>query len=349
MKIGIVTIFAVPNYGAMFQAYALSSFLRDQGFDAEVVDYRQPALDRYFRFQLKFPPPVHHWMRLCRCRAFVSDHLTCSSQRIHSAADLGSAAHHYDALITGSDQVWFTGPVQYYDRAFFLDFAANGCRKISYAASVGGTTSFGEFEDKVRSALQDIQHLGVRDPHSASVIAPLAPRPATLTVDPVFLHDFRDLLCDQPPIEEPYLLLFGNFQGDAANLVRRVRETTGIKRVISLQYPCAAATRRIPAPHPVEWLNWFRHASFILTSYFHGTAFAVKFGRPFVSIPTPGRRLKVETLLEPLGLGDRCFMETPDSDALDEIVNSEPDWDFAQSRLTSLVDASKAFLQTALA
>lgn len=33
MKIGIITIFNVPNYGAMLQCYALSKYLRDLGHD----------------------------------------------------------------------------------------------------------------------------------------------------------------------------------------------------------------------------------------------------------------------------------------------------------------------------
>lgn len=348
MKVGIITIFAVPNYGAMLQAYALSSFLQDEGFDAEVVDYRQPALDEYFRYRLKFPPAINHWLRLRNCRAFVEQKIRRSPQVLRSPEELAARAHEYDAFITGSDQVWFTGPVQYYDNAFFLDFPANGCRRISYAASVGGTTSFGEFEGKVRTAVRKIDHLGVRDPHTESVIAPLAERKPTLTVDPTFLHDFRALLSERPPVDEPYVLLFGDFRGALENTVRQVQQLTGVKRVVSLQYPCNAATHRIAAPGPEQWLNWFRHARFVVTSYFHGTAFAVNFQRPFIAIPTPGRKLKVATLLEPLGLVDRCFMEPPAPAAVEAVVKRDIDWNSVAARLRPQVDASKEFLRTAL-
>ena len=39
MKIGIVTFFCVPNYGAMLQAYVLWHTLMERGHKVEFVDY----------------------------------------------------------------------------------------------------------------------------------------------------------------------------------------------------------------------------------------------------------------------------------------------------------------------
>ena len=39
MKIGILTYHRAHNYGAMLQAYALRTFLREQGHQVEFVDY----------------------------------------------------------------------------------------------------------------------------------------------------------------------------------------------------------------------------------------------------------------------------------------------------------------------
>ena len=39
MKIGIVTFFCVPNYGAMLQAYALWKYLEKRGHEVEFIDY----------------------------------------------------------------------------------------------------------------------------------------------------------------------------------------------------------------------------------------------------------------------------------------------------------------------
>lgn len=42
MKIGILTFHYAHNYGAMLQAYALSTWLNNNGYDAVIIDYRLP-------------------------------------------------------------------------------------------------------------------------------------------------------------------------------------------------------------------------------------------------------------------------------------------------------------------
>ena len=39
MKIGILTFHYAHNYGAMLQAYALSTWLNNNGYDAVIIDY----------------------------------------------------------------------------------------------------------------------------------------------------------------------------------------------------------------------------------------------------------------------------------------------------------------------
>ena len=39
MKIGILTYHRAHNYGAMLQAYALRTYLHNQGHDVEFIDY----------------------------------------------------------------------------------------------------------------------------------------------------------------------------------------------------------------------------------------------------------------------------------------------------------------------
>lgn len=349
MKVGILTIFAVPNYGAMLQSHGLSSYLRGEGVDAEVVNYRQPALESYFRFKWSFPPAVNHWRRLRNCGRFVENSIRIGPVAVRGFDEFQKQIPGYDAFITGSDQVWFTGAVQYYDRMFFLDFPAPGKRKISYAASAGGNESFGEFEDKVRVALTGFDHLGLRDAHTESLVRPLTDKPITRTVDPVFLHGFEELLSGRSPEEEPYVLVFGDFRGELSRVIREVRDVTGINRVITLQYPCAEATRRLSSAGPAEWLNYFKHAAFVVTSYFHGTVAAVKFHRPFVTVPTPGRRHKVATLLEPLGLRERCFTTTGELERLAEISRQSIDWVAVDGKLDPMIDSSKDFLRNSLA
>jgi polysaccharide pyruvyl transferase WcaK-like protein len=348
MKVGIITVHSVPNYGAVLQAYALATYLRSTGIDAETIDYRQPQLEAMYRMRWKFPPAINHWLRLRRNDAFVENRLTLSPGRCRSVEEFLPMIKDYDAFITGSDQVWFTGPVQFYDPLYFLDFPAPGKRKISYAASAGGTTDFGEFKPRVRAALTQYDHIGVRDSHTAQLVSLLGPRPPVQVVDPVFLCDFADLLTEPPPTTEPYLLVFGDFSGKLDPALRAIIQATGLKTVVSLQYPCPAATRRIAAPSPTQWLTCFKHAAFVVTSYFHGAAIAAKFSRPFISIPTPGRRIKVATMLDWMSLRPRCFLADPNPSDCETLACQPIDWTIPQQRIAEQTTRSQAFLATAL-
>ena len=348
MKIGIITVHSVPNYGAVLQAYALASHLRSTGRATTTIDYRQPALEKMYAMRWKLPPPINHWLRLRRNDAFVNNQIPLSKLQCRSVEEFTPDIKNYDAFITGSDQVWFTGPVQYYDPMYFLDFAAPGKRKISYAASAGGTTDFAEFAPRVKAALASYDHIGVRDSHTEQLIAPLSPRAPVQVTDPVFLCDFEPLLAKNPPISEPYLLVFGDFAGRLAPALRAIIKATGLKRIVSLQYPCPDATQRVSAPSPTSWLNHFKHASFVVTSYFHGAAIAAKFERPFIAIPTPGRRIKVATMLDWMGLSRRYYLTDPEPGECATRALEAIDWADTRKRLAAKVAHSKAFLETAL-
>jgi len=348
MRVGIITVHSVPNYGAVLQAYALATHLRSIGHDASTIDYRQPQLEKMYKMHWSVPPALKHWLRLRRNNAFVEIQLPLSPKQCRSVAEFLPEIENYDAFITGSDQVWFTGPVQYYDPMYFLDFPAPGKRKISYAASAGGTTDFGEFIPKVRDALAQFDHIGVRDSHTAELVTPLAPQAPTQVVDPVFLCDFNQLVREKAPVAEPYLLVFGDFSGPLSPILQSLIKTTGTKKVISLQYPCSDATERVASPSPTDWLNYFRHATFVVTSYFHGAAIAAKFERPFISIPTPGRRIKVATMLDWMGLSRRCFLTQPTPAECSARATEPIDWADMKQRLGTKVGQSKAFLELAL-
>ncbi len=188
----------------------------------------------------------------------------------------------------------------------------------------------------------------MRDAHTASLVAPLSPHAPVQVADPVFLCDFQPLLDDKPPVPDPYLLVFGDFSGRLAPALRSIIAATGIRHVISLQYPCPDATRRIAAPSPTTWLNHFKHASFVVTSYFHGAAIAAKFSRPFISIPTPGRRIKVATMLEWMGLSRRCFLTDPSPEDCAARAVEPIDWTAARDRIGAKAAHSKSFLENAL-
>lgn len=348
MKVGILTKHSVPNYGAMLQAYALSTYLRGAGYDTELVDYDQPATTEYYRFKWRFPPLVNHWLRLKRAQRFVHTKQVRSDRHCTSIAEFQTFSGKYTHLITGSDQVWFTGPVQYYDPLYFLDFPFKGT-KISYAPSAGGIDSFGEFSEKVRRALNDFGHISVRDANTFRLVSELTGRTPTVVSDPTILHDFKELAePDRPPLREPYLLLFGRFSDAYQKLIAAAAAARGIKQIVSLQYANAIATKRVAAPSPEDWVRYFYHSAAVVTSYFHGTVFAIKFHKPFLSIPTEGRVKKVTAMLTDTALLHRLLPGNADSASFGQAWASTIDWQEVDGKVNERVRTSTNFLKSAL-
>ena len=79
-------------------------------------------------------------------------------------------------------------------------------------------------------------------------------------------------------------------------------------------------------PNPLQWIQGFRDAKFVLTDSFHGTVFALIFNKPFLVIPNLSRGVaRFESLLKMFGLEDRIITNIVDCD-IEKILKREIDW-----------------------
>ncbi|SMF13368.1 Polysaccharide pyruvyl transferase [Alteromonadaceae bacterium Bs31] len=349
MKIGIITKHSVPNYGAMLQAYALAKAISTLGHDVELVDYDQPATTEYFKPSFTFPPRINNLLRYYRCKKFVKNHQPTSSEHCTEIPEFQKFLAKYDVLFTGSDQVWFTGPVQYYDPMYFLDFEFPNGIKASYAPSAGGLESFAEFEQKVKHALNNFDHISIRDDNTARLASELTDKPLTRVCDPTFLHDFDDLTSSTPPLNKPYFLLFGNIPNNRIATIKKHAASKNIQHIVSLQYRNDdLATDRIAAPDPITWLNYIKHADFVYTSYFHGAVFSTKFHREFIAIPTKGRIKKVSTVLQDCGLSHRRVIDETSNQEMESMTNTNIDWPETDRLKAEFIKRSVAYIETVI-
>ncbi len=313
-KIGIIThYYQSLNYGGNLQAYALTAFLRQRGYDAEQISFSMQGAVEVQRSL---------WQRIkskgfCGCfKAFLArlgldegkreekKHQVLSRRReafapfnqtviphsadIYTAETVGRCADRYDVFITGSDQVF--NPDQYI-KAFFLDFVPPYKTKLSYAASLA-KTSLSEEEKAIFSRhLADFSAVSLREESAASLLEPLLPQRPAVTLDPTLLLDRAHWasLAEQRCIEEDYLFCY--FLGDNRN-ERRLAEAfareKGLKTVTiafaSGSY-CSAdkgfGDRTLYDVSPEGFLSLIRHAAYIFTDSFHAVVFSYLFEKQF--------------------------------------------------------------------
>ena len=307
MKIGILTFHHVPNYGSVLQAYALTKYLNSlQNVNAEIIDYRPPkAVKAFLLWHLKSPIVLHNILKIYKFKKFINKRLPLSYGPVNNADKLIDFSNEYDAFIVGSDQVWTDGPPRGYDESYYLTFTPSGTA-FSFSASFGSTTNLDyNLKGRIAHHLKKFKLISVRDTNSARIVQKITGKAPIVTCDPTFLVDFEEFI-GISMCAKPYLLLFGRFWWLPKEFINEIRDRGLIVISIGNYNPRA---RGFYSADPGEWVNTVSNASAILTTYFHGTIFAIKYNKPFISLvgPRSGKTLKIKSLAKQFGLEERIF------------------------------------------
>lgn len=352
MRIGITTIHHVTNYGAVWQAYALSRYVASLGHEVEIIDFRpKVAVDFYRqRFIQKGRPNFRRAILSLVFENFISRRLPLSPALCTSARDLASAAERYDALIAGSDQIWCTGEGSFrgYEPNFFLDFCQDPkVKKISYAASAGNTKDFAEHTPAIVKSLATFSAISVRDESTAGLVQAACGVPPTLVLDPTFLHDFEEIVGDTSPSND--LVIFAENPERFARFATAIAQKHNL-RIVALGKPSRVAHTNHHIVSPVAWLRHIKSAKVVLTDFFHGTALSLQFGRPLLVSAPAIKTKKITDLLRRVGLSDLYLDETKTATVAVEEALANPDKFAAtiKDRLLPHQTTSRSFLKDAL-
>ena len=151
-KASIITMHAVCNYGSYLQTYALSAFLKKNGWESEIIDYRFPTeYHKSIAKKKESEVPTPTWLqskiaglcarivhlnpelRLRRMDEFYAKYINLT-EPFHDADSLNTIQQDSDVYITGSDQVWNPDWIGK-DYSFLLSWVKDDKHKISYASS----------------------------------------------------------------------------------------------------------------------------------------------------------------------------------------------------------------------
>lgn len=351
MKIGILTFFGAPNYGALLQAYALRQATQALGGSVEFIDYRPPYVGWQWwkNLGLRSGSFMRAVPRKLKFADFRRRHLP-STPVLRNARDLRRMAGRYDAVIAGSDQVWSGNVHGRFDPAYFLDFVQDSaCRRISYAACFGQAEQPHETLEKAGPLLRRFDRLSVRNEMSRQLVRQIADCDATIVEDPTALHDFSEIKAQQY-VKKDYILVYSLCPEQA-----RVGECVlrNVKERMSLQafsvWPTekfAGVDRIIRTPGPSEWVGWFKGAAAVCTDSFHGLAFALKFRKPVFAWAggSPGR---LQDYLLRHGVAGR-LVTSCNCAKVEPLIETSEEWRVVDKRERALARQSMEFLADAL-
>ena len=306
-SIGIITIHKINNYGSVLQAYALQKVCEDLGYKVEIIDYDFPNKfhqNNKYSTASDTQPNEPKWIKALFAKALVRQHKgirlfidkyqNLSSNKYHKVEDFTANPPAYDVYITGSDQLWSPRHCNG-DPAFMLYFAPDNALKISYAASIGSNAIPEELKNAYIGLLSRYKHISVRENTGADVIRSLINKETTVVLDPTLLlnkAEWNKIATPKRLVKKKYILCyFLNYTFNAFpyvdELARNMQKQTGYEIVRVARPPHKLSfintTYQIGAS-PEEFLALVRDAEIVLTTSFHGTAFAVNYGKSVFTV-----------------------------------------------------------------
>lgn len=373
MKIGILTLPLVDNYGGILQAYALQRFLSEAGHEVEIIHQIRPATRRsnfiHLIDKLTFglrPIKLRNgdfifrkkWLRLLEevssePKRFIKERLQLS-EKPYVEGDLDDVNQlGFDVVVVGSDQVWrrdYVSNIQ----SYFLDFLDNPqIRKVAYAVSLG--TADWQYDEKVTAEckvlLKSFNGVSVREKSAVSLCQKNLGITPFLAVDPTLLVDPKEYVkLSRAHPKERHLC---SYVLDESNMlaaeVNRIADDFRL-RIVSLmpkhKFTKVGESKLSECKFGTveDWVSAFYYADYVITDSFHGTVFSILFNKPFISYVNRQRGAsRFESLLGELGLSSRMVYNLEELKSVG-IDGNTIDWTAVNECLSQWRRKSRDFL-----
>lgn len=270
-KIGILTYWGVPNYGAWVQAYALNNVVRSLAKPEDEVYHiaylNQIHWDSYYKKDIQlYNAFSYSWDEIRHSKEITEQELEDEI---------------YDVFITGSDSIWEFSHNDMGNDIHLIGNNINSKTIISYAASFGETNK----EDLlpwVKNGLKKYNKITVRDEHSKKIVDDILNNDnSEIVLDPALLYDFKNDTKLKKPRYKDYIAVYGvEFDEDFIEETIKYARKNNLE-IISIGYInkwCDRSIRMLEL-RTFEWLGLIKNAKCVATSMFHGLMVSISFNK----------------------------------------------------------------------
>ena len=345
MKIGILTYHRAHNYGAMLQAYALQHFLQAQGYQVEFIDYwPKEHADEYSLWRpLKgtlinklltlITSGLTFWRRRVRIQqfqTFMVEYLGLPA-KVKYSTYAAIIYEQYDCVIVGSDQIWRNrsslGKYYGFDPTFFCQTLAYPARCISYAASMGVIQMDELDRQHFRQYLAAFQTILVREQSLCQVVNDMGFL-ASVVIDPTLLftkEQWNVILPKTRFRNHKYVLYYQLMESKEALAFakQQAKQRNCRLLIMDARISCIQRPKHISFASPIGFMQAIRDADFVVSTSFHGTAFALIFEKQFLVTGLSRNVDRVKTLLRSVGIPDN-YRDVPTLCPTIDYVNVTP-------------------------
>lgn len=344
MKLGILTYHFVANYGAVYQAYALKTYLEKFGYDVEVIDYRPVSMRNSWNITackesykqsnvfckhesvlkkllrnlyvfvmyhvfLMFKYPLLK-KKYAQFNTFVYKYL-CNKNGIIETKDDFERFNDYDVILYGSDQIWNPDITHGFD-PFYFAYYTKRQYKVAYSASIGNLSILLKnsiLSKEFMKHLENFDLISVREKNLAEYIKKNG-KDAKYIVDPTFLltlEDYKSISNFIPESKNDYILVYHLRYDKRIDQIAEKIAALNNWKVIIVNGTVSGGMRVIKDMGPCEFMGLLRNAKCIITNSFHGAALSINFNKCFYVVLPEIRQDRLLNLLSDYGLQDRII------------------------------------------
>ena len=328
MKIALITIHNANNYGAILQTFATQEVLKRYG-NVTILNYKKKHIARGLDSPIRFEWSWHgllmtgkdiirilpRYRALKKIKRFIMLYIKTTS--VLSDFDIQKGkADGYAIYIAGSDQIWNPACVAedyQIDPIYFLNFVPKGCKKISYASSMGDYYFSNKDMEKISNFLSDFNFLSVREKNRGELLSKLLQRRVEHVLDPTLLlkkEDWMNLVKTKKYSNKElgeYFLIYSVSKDallkKAINFLSKRRKM----KIISIDQGIKVGIKvdkQFRDSGIEDFLELFYNAEFIVTDSFHGVCFSLNFNKPFVAVSSR-ENCRIKSLLEIIEMKNR--------------------------------------------
>ena len=331
-KIGVITIHDADNYGSALQAYATQKVIQNLGYEAIIIDHICTKISNEYGIkrilvQKNIKAIIETIIRILtiypsrvRFKDFRNTQFVLENE-----LEVIKKQDNFKKFVVGSDQVWnykITG----FDKAYFLDFVEDNNKKISFASSFGLTEIEEGKKEEYKELLTKFKALNVREEQAVTLIKDLTNRDANLVLDPTLLISKEEWQSITKPKSryEGYILCYQiAYSQSLVDFAEELSRKTG-KKIISIQ---GSMRHKFNAKYiwnagPIEYIQLFLNADYIITNSFHGTAFSINFNKNFFTELLPSfekTSSRLESILDLFELRSRQIIDGKNENMLKNI------------------------------
>lgn len=354
MKISILSMQKVDNFGSLLQAYSLQKIIKNLGHEVSFIDIEKKEEDyvllnnNKIKVQNKFIKNIKKINKYFFNRIIVklkmNEQVNVFSEFRTKFLNIKEVDNkkNYDLCVIGSDEVFncLTKSSWGFTSQLFGNIP-NAKKVITYAACCGTTTYDKlprKLKNKISKSFKKIYSFSVRDQNTFDFVSSFEPTKSIIyNLDPVLVGNFDEEIEKYGKIDIPDNLCVVYSYFNRINKKEDIKKIKVFCKKNNLKIVCVGAPqlwcRNLMVLNPFQMLYVFSKAKFVITDTFHGTIFSVKYSDKFAVLVRESNKFKLNDLIDRLNIKkhlikdlndlDYTFCIDKDENNINEIIKKE--------------------------